>query len=398
MITPEQITEQCNKWWKEILIAAIDENDCFPKTIDRIGRIRPAEVLEKFNELSEAADRLRRASKAVKGYGYEVIYTTVDNRKIGRNEFPELIRFAQLDDYLLYTRRQKEYRLFCRLKDQIISAIPALKEWLRKHPLKVLDYEDNWEGLLAVCNYFLQTPQPHLYIRQLRIPLQHTKFIEQHKSVLQSLLRFLIGSYMNTDAESFEEQLHLKTDEKQIRLRYLDAALAPAAALADIQLPVSAAGSAAFGALLNAVHTVMITENKMNFLCLPPLPGSIAIWSGGGFQVSHLSDIPWLHSKRILYWGDIDVQGFQILNQIRTYFPHTEAIMMNDDTLHTYQVFAGRGTPPGKYTLSHLTETEQQLYVHLEKNNLRLEQEMIPQEYAEKKLHELYHGKQQNLM
>ena len=52
----------------------------------------------------------------------------------------------------------------------------------------------------------------------------------------------------------------------------------------------------------------------MNFLCPPPLPDSIAVWSSGGFNISYLKDIPRLKRVQCYYWDDLDTQGLQILN------------------------------------------------------------------------------------
>ena len=125
----------------------------------------------------------------------------------------------------------------------------------------------------------------------------------------------------------------------------------------------------------------------MNFLTLPHLPNTIAIWSGGGFNVSYLKEIDWLKSKQFYYWGDIDAQGFQILNQFRTYFPNTIAVMMGEETLSCFK--SGEGEPAANQTLQHLTESETKLYNHLRQNNIRLEQEKITQAFAENKIKKL---------
>lgn len=36
------------------------------------------------------------------------------------------------------------------------------------------------------------------------------------------------------------------------------------------------------------------------------------------------------------YWGDLDAQGLQILNQFRSYYPSEIALMMDWATFHTY--------------------------------------------------------------
>jgi hypothetical protein len=127
-----------------------------------------------------------------------------------------------------------------------------------------------------------------------------------------------------------------------------------------------------------------VAENEMNFLTLPEIPNTIAIWSGGGFQVSYLKKITWLKTKTFFYWGDIDAHGFQILNQFRTYFADTKSVMMDEETF--YQFKSGSGQQAPNQELTKLSETEMKLYSHVRQNNLRLEQEKIDQRYAEERI------------
>jgi hypothetical protein len=125
----------------------------------------------------------------------------------------------------------------------------------------------------------------------------------------------------------------------------------------------------------------------MNFLTLPSLAETIAIWSGGGFSVSYLKGIKWLDGKSFFYWGDIDAQGFQILNQFRTYFPGTKAVMMDEETLRLF--LPGSGVPCANQNLPMLTAEEFRLYQQLRESNLRLEQEKITQTYAEDQIYRI---------
>lgn len=167
--------------------------------------------------------------------------------------------------------------------------------------------------------------------------------------------------------------------EPWIRVRFLDAATYLIPATSDVSFTLTE-----FNSFNTRCENVFVTENLMNFLTLPPLHNTIAIWSGGGFHVSHLKDIQWLKSKQFYYWGDLDAQGFQILNQFRTYFPATVAIMMDFETLSNFG--PGVGEPCAKQNLKYLTETELKVYHYLIENNLRLEQEKITQIYSETKV------------
>jgi hypothetical protein len=129
---------------------------------------------------------------------------------------------------------------------------------------------------------------------------------------------------------------------------------------------------------------VFITENKMNFLTLPPFPSAIAIWSGGGFNVSYLRNARWLNDRNIYYWGDIDEHGFQILHQLRTYYNQVKSVMMDRLTFDRFQEYAVKGERNKADVLPLLNEEEAGLYKLLKsQQNNRLEQEKISQDYVE---------------
>jgi len=182
----------------------------------------------------------------------------------------------------------------------------------------------NWPDILKVCQYFLINPRPELYIRQLPIEV-HTKFIETNEAILKSLLDFLIPDHItNSPEKSFAKRYYLKYDEPpQIRLRILDQQLS-IANLTDLLIKVSD-----FKEIDINCRNIILTENKMNFLTLTDMPRTLGIWSGGGFNISYLKGVKWLQEKKIFYWGNLDIQGFHILHQMRSYYPQTISLMMD---------------------------------------------------------------------
>ena len=107
---------------------------------------------------------------------------------------------------------------------------------------------------------------------------------------------------------------------------------------------------------------------------------TIAIF-GSGYGVYNLKNVYWFANLELLYWGDIDVQGFEILSQFRGYFQHTKSVLMD---FVTFEKFFENdfGTQTNICTLLNLTDSEQKLYEILKTNNWRLEQEKIPYDYV----------------
>jgi hypothetical protein len=221
-----------------------------------------------------------------------------------------------------------------------------------------------------------------LYIRQLPIAV-HTKFIkDENEALFRSLLDFLLPEYVNLKEIRFEKRYNLRFSEPLIRIRFLDKLISPVPGLSDISITLLE-----FIQYHCNVKHVFITENLMNFLTLPEVPGGIALWSGGGFNVSYLKDIDWLKSLPFYYWGDIDSHGFHILNQFRAYFPQTKSLMMDRQTLEVFlepEHKAGPKVIP--QILPRLNVEENKLYQYLCDSSVRLEQEKITQAYVDKRI------------
>jgi hypothetical protein len=82
----------------------------------------------------------------------------------------------------------------------------------------------------------------------------------------------------------------------------------------------------------------LVVENKTTLyttLTLPKMNDTIAIF-GSGFSVFNLKNVRWFDNLKLLYWGDIDVQGFEILSQFRTYFPQTKSVLMDKQAFDNF--------------------------------------------------------------
>jgi len=379
MISPEEIKQQALRWWKPFLQSHISDEPFFPKQIDRIGKVRPSDLTHRFENLQSEIDILYRDSKNETGSGYLVRTAGRNFRRTGTHELPDSIIFETVDDYLHSIGKKKEWKLFIRNYGLLTKNLPQLKRWITDNALALTIPDTNWPDILVVCQYFLVNPRPNLYIRQLPIHL-HTKFIEDNSTLLQSLFDFLIPEHIrNKDQKKIADRYFLKQDEPLIRIRILDEKLANHNSIMDLSIRLSD-----FERTDWDCTRVLIAENKMTFLTLPPLPSAIAIWSGGGFNVSHLRNAGWLTQKAIYYWGDIDEHGFQLLHQIRSYYAHTQSVMMDKETFDHFQEYTVNGERNKAERLILLTKDEAELYAFLKsRDKNRLEQEKITQEYVD---------------
>jgi hypothetical protein len=383
MINPDEIRQQALKWWEPLLQSHVNNEPFFPKSIDRIGKVQPVHVTQRFEALQDEIEALYKNAKNEIGTGYLVRTAAQHFRRTGAHELPDSIVFETAEDYLHYTGKQREWKLFVRNSALLEEGLPSLKGWIAENLLSLTLPDTDWVDIVTVCKYFIVNPRPHLYVRQLPIRL-HTKFIEDHAPLLQSLLDYLIPDHIrNKGQKKFAERYFLKCDEPLIRIRLLDKKLAIYNNIMDLSISLTD-----FERTNWDCGRVVITENKMNFLTLPALPSAIAIWSGGGFMVSYLRNAAWLKSKSIHYWGDIDEHGFQILHQIRSYYGQTQSVMMDKETFNAFHEFAVNGKRNKAEELGYLSNEEAGLYSYIKgmdaKN--RLEQEKIPQYYVDVEL------------
>jgi len=391
MIQPEEIKTKASRWYLDILSSSVQGTPEFPKNVP-FGKIRASETSKNFSVINEEIKKLKSESKDENGYGYSVEFTIKNDRKIGKQSFPTRIYFEDLTDYLTFIHKEKEYRNFMLAAQQIIADIPQLRPWVISNPRKVLDSLDKWEDLIKVCNYFLECPKPNIFIRELPLDIS-TKFVEENEAIIKTLLDILIEEHLNKDETDFKKRFNLKYNEPLIRLRILDPQMAQDLfnGVDDLSIPQSQ-----FNKLDIPCSRVFIFENKtnysniFNFLTLPSIKDSISIF-GQGFGVNNLKNTEWLSNKQIIYWGDIDAHGFQILSQIRGYFPRTQSCMMDFETFREFKYLAVTGTDTNVTALENLTPEEHELFeylINLKENN-RLEQEKVPHVYALRKIREL---------
>jgi len=141
------------------------------------------------------------------------------------------------------------------------------------------------------------------------------------------------------------------------------------------------------------VDRIFITENKVNGLAFPAINNAIVIF-GLGYGIQILKHTDWLKNCQIQYWGDIDTHGFAILSQLRSYFPKTRSLLMDQQTLLSCKTLWSCEALHQCHKaeqLPHLTDEEQMLYQQLKQGKwgerLRLEQELIPMSMLLESLH-----------
>jgi hypothetical protein len=377
MITPKEIKDKTERKYISFLQSLVEQRP-FEKLVIRGDKSYTKSSLSEFER---EIQQIHSHSKEKKGFGYTLEFQKIKTKHLGTQDLPISIYFDNEKDFLKFLGKENEVDSFKSKVEIILGEFPELKDWIINNPKKVIDNANEWQNILKVCQYFKQNPKPNFYIRELPIKV-HTKFIERNKSIIRELLDILIPEHVNSEEKEFEKRFNLKYAEPQIRFKVLDKTISDRffSGIDDIAIPVSQ-----FEKLELPIFKVLVVENKTTLyttLTLPKMNDTIAIF-GSGFSVFNLKNVRWFDNLKLLYWGDLDVQGFEILSQFRTYFPKTKSVLMDKQAFDIY-FENDKGTPTNISIRLNLTEEEHQLYEILKTNNWRLEQEKIPLEYVNK--------------
>jgi hypothetical protein len=373
MVDPDEIRRKAENLYRGCLRAWLEGDETF------FPRVVPARKTPDASDIAGAVEsirRLREGSKEALGYGYTVEWQEVRSRTFGRNTLPARILFETRDDFLRFVGKDKEFAAFREAVTRLRVELPELGPWVRFNVQRLIESAPELEGLLGVVRFLCEHPRPNLFPRELPVPVD-TKFVERHKSVLGEWLDLVLPPHtIRADEEHFERRYGLRYAEPHLHVRLLDSELQRELGFPwpEFSLPLET-----LAGLPAPPRAVFIVENRVNLLTLPPLPRTLGLGALGK-GVTLLRYLPWLGSVPVVYWGDLDVQGFEILSSLRAIFPETGSVLMDAQTLARWEYLCTCGNAPGLEGLPHLTDSERAAYDRCRNKNLRLEQERLPKE------------------
>jgi hypothetical protein len=357
-----------------ILSSLVTGDAVFPRRLILKGPTS-TELAERFDEVRAWIAELRRQRHI------RIEMREVRHRILGSNCVPEEAWVDTLDDALALIGKVRDAARFKQLVAATSESQPACLPWLAKYPLNALELAEVWPRLLDVVGWVQIHPRSGVYLRQIDLPGVHSKFIETHRAALADLLDLSLPAEAvdreATGAGQFCRRFGFQDKPVRVRFRMLDPLLNLLPGDGDQDLTLN---HDSFSGLELHPERVFITENEINFLAFPRLPGSLVIF-GAGYGFDRLAQAHWLQRCRIHYWGDIDTHGFAILDQLRGYLPQVESLLMDRETLLAHRDHWAIEPKPERRDLPHLTPDEGALYDDLRDNRfgvaLRLEQERI---------------------
>jgi len=387
---PDELVAQVQRLWDQgrLLACAVPVTEAeraagdallqFPLPL-KLRRPSPRELGERFEGVRTWIEALETGSRSKQGSGYEIVWDETRNRQLGRNKAPAGIRVPTRADALALLGKTAEAAKFDALVQATLARLPALRNWLARKPLAVLDHADDWERLLDCLAWFRSHPRSGLYARQIDVAGIHTKFIEARKGLLAELLDVVLPAEAiepsAAGARGFEDRYGLRAKPSLVRFRILDARHA-IAGLTDLTVPADQ-----FAGLSLNFARVFVVENEITGLAFPPMPDSMIVL-GLGHAVSLIAAARWLADRDVHYWGDLDTHGFAMLDRLRASLPRAHSLLMDRATLMAHRTLWTTEEAPHVATLDRLTPEEAALYADLRYDRLgrsvRLEQERIP--------------------
>ena len=266
-----------------------------------------------------------------------------------------------------------------------INSFEELKLLLYRLYRELNEYALNDDDFSTLCILLPQLNRgmgKDQFLRALPVNSVDTKFIERHDKLIAHILTAL--NIMNQD-ESLDEFLQvLKKPDGYVVIRALDKKLnylfPNMMVTADDLLTTEPPGK-----------NLIIAENKESGLMLPALEDTVVIFSTGN-NVS-FAKAQWLKNKdKVLYWGDIDSWGFNILSHFRKNCKESGvkviSVMMDLDTIfegeHIKRMVKESVT--SEPDLNFLTENEKECLSYLKEHpdTNRLEQEKLDEGYVQK--------------
>jgi hypothetical protein len=230
----------------------------------------------------------------------------------------------------------------------------------------------DFDRLLRVLRWLAENPSSGLFVRALPIEGVDTKWLEGHRSAVAELLT-AVGI----------PDLGLRERTRLVRVRVLERSALDGEwprGVDDAALPLDAL----MGLVVKPGATVLVVENLTSLLGLSQAEAGavdIALAGDGRAAVELARVLPWLRQCRVLYWGDLDTHGMEILARFREACPQTESVLMDARTLAEFGSLGVEEPVQADSRpeqLPSLIPEEKAVMRQLFADRVRLEQERLP--------------------
>jgi hypothetical protein len=385
MVTPDELRRWARGKLADFVDAAIHAQSIFPLEHTRFGRVDrttptieiDTEVRALLNEATEViCPELPAIEKPRQGRGYSIALSVHRLRQHGGAQpLPSRVWFETEDDFLHFIGETERWRMLRCDIASIAMAGADFSTWATTNArvLRTRLAAGSGSALAAALTALHNRPHPGCFAREIPLPGISGKFIEENLALLADILR-AVGSPAWRAGDSIHEQLGLKQTSRLLRLMSLTGDQL------DYGVPLNR-----FIALPAGTEQMLIVENLRTFLTLPHLTGTLALF-GEGQAVQTLSSHHWFAHVPIIYWGDLDPTGFDILGRLRRVHPHVRSTMMDMPTLKTHQHLLTAAASVNNPAFESLIPDEGAAAALLQLEKKGVEQEKLPADFIYKNL------------
>jgi hypothetical protein len=346
----------------------------FEPIVLRGGKNKPATSVDLHKQIA----LFQKNEKKHGEHGWTITWQDWSSKKLGNQKWPSQITVSTEQDLLFLLGKEKHSETFKELLASLIEWNPGLRSLIHQRPEMIHDHKDDWKILQAVTDYLLTNDTAGLYVRSIPVPA-HTKFIQQKKTLLHSLLKAIQPAKYHEEHSDLDDALGVKRKPFLFPMRFLYQNLANKY-ISDIEhfaMPAEELRKKDWD-----IKRIILVENETNLYLLPLMPNTLAIFSSG--KALHLlKDIDLFQKASSYYWGDLDEDGFKMLNDIREYYGNIQSLFMDQETVDKH--LDKKHTQPHTYkhlSLLNLSSDECQAYDHLASCNGRIEQEHLMQDFV----------------
>lgn len=284
---------------------------------------------------------------------------------------PRRIVFDTPKDLAMFVRQDTKWCTVSQRTIELETDWPSIQPLGRGMVSKLTALTDSdWKRLLDALHWADTADTAEMLPRQLPVPGVDTKWVDRFWPLVEKLAA--VGA--RTSDIPMEK---LRSIEMMTTVGFLDTALRAAVG----GLRVFAAQPTELADVPIAPDTVIICENLQNIHAFTDIPGTVVL-AGKGFDIPAHIRIEWVHTARVLYWGDLDTHGFAMLHRLREYLPGAESILMDDTTLRANKDAWVQEATQTRAVLSKLSDDEQSVYQALIRGDhgyrVRFEQERVP--------------------
>ncbi len=419
MKTPQQILAELATRYTRQWRAWVCEPDAgaWPLTL----ALRPPRRADLDGALAEADGRIRDWTSFEQNHPQLTVEWVRRRTAIGSQELPAQLRLGSPSAVAATIGREQHFATATARWATLAATWPdhprlrtALAEAMR------LDDSD-FSRALCVATWLVEHPCSGLMPRQLPVEGIDTKWVTSHSRLLALLAGADVTNQItapsahatgrdsglsecppptdenapvsttrapddtDTDGDEAEKQivalnaLGLRPRPTYVRIALLDPAdRAQLAGIRDL-----AVSSEQLALLTVRPRHLIVIENLETALTVPDMDGTLVIHSLG-HNLTPLRDLGWAQgAEQVTYWGDLDNEGFTILNAFRGLGYPARSVLMDEATLLRYRRFTVEDTAtPDRGDLSNLTPVEYDTWQGLLSDRwgrrLRLEQERIP--------------------